>query len=282
MSISMYRSQVSRLEGQVADLRKKDALEAGREASYLAKANSATVAASKSKTVSIISSKLKEADRARKDAAASAQKRAGYAKVIASKGNDLAVARASLAKAEEVKRTKAFKDIERQQNAQARRQKQLDDNVVSSMKASEQGRRPSHNAETFDVFISHASEDKDEVVRELAEKARSAGLRVFYDEMTLKWGDSLRAKIDHGLANSRFGMVILSHAFFAKDWPKLELDGLFGREMAGKSKILPVWHKMTKDEVMEKSPMLGNKLALNTAIHSIDDIVDRLVEAVGD
>ncbi|MCV9999354.1 toll/interleukin-1 receptor domain-containing protein [Pararhizobium sp. YC-54] len=282
MSISMYRSKVSRLEGQIADLRKKDALEAGREASYLIKANSAALAASKGKSVSAISLKLKEADRARKDAAASAQKRSGYAKAIASKSTELATARASLAKAEESKRAKAFKDIERQQNAQARRQKQLNDNLVSSMKASHGDRVSSPNTEAFDVFISHASEDKDEVVRELAAKARSAGLRVFYDEMTLKWGDSLRAKIDHGLANSRFGVVILSHAFFAKDWPKLELDGLFGREMQGKSKILPVWHKLTKDELMEKSPILGNKLALNTAIHTIDDIVDQLVSAVRD
>lgn len=62
----------------------------------------------------------------------------------------------------------------------------------------------------YDVFISHATEDKTEVVRPLAEVLRRLGLRVWYDEYELKLGDSLRRKIDHGLVTSRFGVVVLS------------------------------------------------------------------------
>jgi TIR domain len=70
----------------------------------------------------------------------------------------------------------------------------------------------------WDVFISHASEDKD-FVRPLAEVLQKSGLSVWYDEFALKVGDSLRRKIDEGLAKSRYGIVILSHAFFTKNWP---------------------------------------------------------------
>ena len=61
--------------------------------------------------------------------------------------------------------------------------------------------------EVYDVFISHASEDKEEVVRPLANALRKAGLKVWYDEFELHIGDSLRRKIDQGLAKSRFGIV---------------------------------------------------------------------------
>jgi hypothetical protein len=40
---------------------------------------------------------------------------------------------------------------------------------------------------------------------------------VWFDEFTLKVGDSLRRTIDHGLGYSRFGVVVLSPAFFAKE-----------------------------------------------------------------
>lgn len=63
----------------------------------------------------------------------------------------------------------------------------------------------------FDVFISHAAEDKDAVVRPLALSLQQRGLSVWYDEFELRVGDSLRRKIDSGIARSRFGIVVSSH-----------------------------------------------------------------------
>lgn len=83
----------------------------------------------------------------------------------------------------------------------------------------------------WDVFISHASEDKQSVVRPLAKKLRSLGMRVWVDESELKIGDSLSRKIDEGLAKSRAELVILSKAFFSKKWPEYELRGLNARVM---------------------------------------------------
>ena len=85
----------------------------------------------------------------------------------------------------------------------------------------------------FDVFISHTMEDKADVVRPLATALRDAGLRVWYDEFELKIGDSLRRKIDRGLAASRFGVVVLSQAFFGRRWPEYELDGLVPQTVSG-------------------------------------------------
>lgn len=98
----------------------------------------------------------------------------------------------------------------------------------------------------FDVFIAHASEDKDDVVCELAQALQQADLRVWYDEFELKTGDSLHRKIDKGLANSRFGVIVLSRSFFSKGWTNYELDGLVTRAVTGEQVLLPVWHNVTK------------------------------------
>lgn len=128
----------------------------------------------------------------------------------------------------------------------------------------------------YDFFISHASEDKDDIVRDLAEALRNNGFEVWYDEFELKIGDSLRKKIDYGLSNANYGIVIISPSFVKKNWTEYELNGMVAREMNGHKVILPIWHKITKDEVLRFSPSLADKLALNTSIHTIDDIVENL------
>jgi len=132
----------------------------------------------------------------------------------------------------------------------------------------------------YDVFISHATEDEDEIVRPLANALVSAGLRVWYDEFELRIGDSLRRKIDQGLARSRFGVVVLSKPFFAKNWPQYELDGLVTKEMTGEQVILPLWHGITKREVIEQSPSLADKVARNTADFTIEEIANEIADVI--
>lgn len=132
-----------------------------------------------------------------------------------------------------------------------------------------------------DVFISHASEDKDAIVRPLATALQDRGVTVWYDEFTMRLGDSLRRKIDHGLATCRFGVVVLSEAFFAKDWPQYELDGLVSRQMGGGGQlILPLWHNLSKDQLLAKSPSLADLIALRTSDLTVAEIADQIADAV--
>lgn len=135
-------------------------------------------------------------------------------------------------------------------------------------------------AAEFDVFVSHASEDKDAVVRPLAQALHDSGLRVWYDEFELRIGDSLRRKIDSGIARSRFGIVVLSSAFFAKGWAQYELDGLVTRSVSGKQVLLPLWHGVSKDDVMNQSPSLADKVALRTVDYTISEIAAEIAEVV--
>jgi TIR domain/Protein of unknown function (DUF3606) len=131
----------------------------------------------------------------------------------------------------------------------------------------------------WDVFISHASEDKESVARPLANRLAGFGLKVWLDESELHLGDSLREKIDVGLAQSRFGLVILSPAFFAKIWTKSELDGLVAKEVDGIKVILPIWHKLGHNEVRQQSPILAGRLAATTS-EGLDTVATKIVQAI--
>lgn len=139
--------------------------------------------------------------------------------------------------------------------------------------------KANRNEFEWDVFISHASEDKDDFVRPLADSLRRCGLRVWFDEFTLTVGDGLRRSIDQGLAKSRYGIVVVSPNFLQKEWPQKELDGLAALEIDGVKVILPVWHKITAKEIRACSPMLADRLAALSS-KGIEHVTGELLRAI--
>ena len=110
------------------------------------------------------------------------------------------------------------------------------------------------------MFSSHMPpRTKRGIVRPLAEALDGEGLRVWYDEFELRIGSSIRRAIDRGIAHSRIGVVVLSTSFFGKGWPTYELDGLVTRAVSGEQVLLPVWHGVTKQQVMDFSPSLADQ-----------------------
>jgi Domain of unknown function (DUF1883)/TIR domain len=151
--------------------------------------------------------------------------------------------------------------------------------AADSYSESPEEEAPPPEDKPYDVFVCHASEDKDEIVRPLAHALRDQNLAVWYDEFELKIGDNLRRKIDTGLIRSRFGVVVLSPAFFAHGWRQYELDGLVTKEVSGGEQvILPVWHNVTQADVMGYSPTLAGKLARSTSERSVEEIAAEITE----
>lgn len=128
----------------------------------------------------------------------------------------------------------------------------------------------------YDIFISHASEDKDSLARPLSNALSRKGLLVWFDEQVLKLGDSLQSRIDDGLARSRIGVVILSKHFFKKQWTKKELNGLFALSVGKGRRIIPVWHEISIQTVLENSPMLADSLAIQST-HGVEAISDAIL-----
>jgi hypothetical protein len=168
----------------------------------------------------------------------------------------------------------------------------IKDSIVASVQPRETGasvkahrkkrkkkKKKKEKEKKWDVFLCHASEDKDSFVRPLANALRAEGLRVWFDEFTLRVGDGLRRSIDKGLQESKFGAVVISPSFFQKQWPQRELDGLIAKEIDDRRVILPVWHNVSQIEVREHSITLADRIAVNSA-EGIQAVVAKLLLAI--
>jgi hypothetical protein len=162
----------------------------------------------------------------------------------------------------------------------------LDVLLQSSLAASErndvvESRNSAEVSPLFDVFISHATEDKP-YVEPLVKALEAAGIKVWFDKTALEWGDDLRPSIDLGLANCRYGIVIFSKAFLRKKkWTEYELNSLFALEQPGRKMVLPIWHGITREDVLEYGAGFADRLAKVSSKDSYEDIVESLLALLG-
>jgi len=278
MSVEQTRKILNQLDKEISALEKKSADISKREAK--ARDNATRIAKSIPENASPATLKLKQSQIARQNELANKamKDKANIDKKIADKRKKRGEVLAKLQKEEA---------IEQKRNAKAQAALQRDyeqriDELTEKIQAQVVVESKTHlyteeDSEEYDVFISHASEDKKDFVDGLYQELVNRGVKVWYDAMCIKWGDSLRSKIDEGLRKSRFGIVIISNDYIRKGWTQYELDGLFQREMTGGKTILPIWHKITKDEVQAFSPTLAGRKALNTAMLSTEEIATELI-----
>jgi len=283
MNPSYYQNQINKIEKDITDFQKKIADESKKENEKNKQICSVNRSINKSTSVSTLQSKNRQIQGYQTDIYNCKKKIAEYQKKIADKSIELGKKKQDLRNSEDTeikKQNKQQEDFQRSLQRKIDEQKTQLDILIHQNYSSQ---TTFENVEVkenkrYDFFISHASEDKDDIVRSLAGSLKENGFEVWYDEFELKIGDSLRKKIDVGLTNSRFGIVIISPSFVKKNWTEYELNGMVAREMNGHKVILPICHKISKDEVLKFSPTLADKMALNTPIHSTKDIIKALKE----
>lgn len=295
MSISSITSTITRLQKEISTIAAKVSQETKKEVALYSRINQIQRSITKSTSASSLSSKLSEIERKQKEIASISVTKAALAKKESDKNTALLKARQELAKEEEKERKRIASAKERElkkemelekqrQRAQLEFQRNLNAELsaTSALSRKIELMAPQHQEPEveYDLFISHASEDKEDLVRPLAVALEKLGVKVWYDEFTLKIGDSLRRSIDGGLSNSRFGTVVLSSSFFSKNWTQYELDGMTAKEMDGRKMILPIWHKVTKSEVIKFSPTLADKIALNSSVYSTEEIAQLIADVV--
>jgi len=116
--------------------------------------------------------------------------------------------------------------------------------------------------EPWDIFISHASEDKESFVDPLARRLQELAVRVWYDRFVLIPGDRISEKIAEGLAKSRCGLIVISKSFMGKPWTTYELSGLVNRFVEERTRLIPVWLGITRDDVAAFNPALADLFAI--------------------
>ncbi len=296
MSISTIGSSIQRIQKEIADLHHRISIETKKESDFGGQIGQINRSITKSTSESTLKNKAAEVERKSNEIAKIQVKKAELHKKLSDKESQLLKLRQDLLKEEDKERKKQAEIDERERKKLVELEnKQRREQLAHQKKLQAEIRRTKEMAlntqesiavlnslpdTEYDLFISHASEDKEEFVRPLAETLESLEVKVWYDEFTLKVGDSLRNSIDHGLVKSRFGTVILSAAFCSKNWTQYELNSMVAREMNGHKMILPIWHKISKDEVIKFSPALADKVALNTSTSSIKEIAMALSDVI--
>ena len=277
MSVQSTQSSIERIQREIQSLQRQLTDETSKEASKTGRILQIRKSITSSTSLSSVQTKQREIERIEGEIVNVQKKKADLNKRISDKTSDLHKLQQTLFREQDREQKKFMESIQKREEATRRAQERRFYELAASHNPSPGGVPLGSPPDVmYDAFISHASEDKDDLVRPLAEKLKEAGLSIWYDEFNLTVGDSLRRSIDRGLANSRFGIVVLSPAFFAKNWPQYELDGLVAKEQVGGKVVLPLWHKVSKDEVMARSPTLADRVALNTAMYTIEELAQKL------
>lgn len=280
MSVSSIQSSIKSTQRDIQSAQRKLTDKTKEEAAKTARIASVQKSITKNTSASSLQSKLREIERTQDEIVRIQNAKADATKAVAVKTQRLHSLQQELFKAQQREQGSALNKLKRDQDENAAAQRRQFAQLLATSSIASDRTSGMTSAVEHDVFISHASEDKDEIVRPLAELLRDQGFDVWYDEFQLRVGDSLRRSIDQGLAKSRFGIVVFSPAFFAKNWPQYELDGLVQKEMAGNKVILPIWHKVAKAEVIRYSPSLADKLALNTTTATLDEMVLQIADVL--
>lgn len=271
---TIVESKIKRLSSEITRLETKRSNALKDESSALKKISSANSTLSRTKSQGTISSKLREIERENNKVVKAKEDQAKATKEISKKNTELNRAITELSKIQQKEQEKMLKDQEQKVQKLYSDQNSNIDYIKSETPANEV-------VKEYDVFISHSSDDKDSYVAELASALKAEDVSIWYDSDNIGWGQSIRAEIDKGLANSKYGIVVISPSFIEKYWTNYELDGILNKEgSTGSQMILPIWHNVTADQVQKYSYSLSGKLALNTAINPIDDIVDKVKKLV--
>ena len=286
MSVKQLHTDIITFNKDIVSLQDKYAREKKVESDKRMRIVSIQGSINKNTSVSTVNSKYKQISQLEKEIAQSAMKQASLTKEIARKQKILSDKTASLSN-EQVKEAKKQQEEQKKLHINYERQiKNLRSKI--QMQSIIENSNTSHNlyeqndSIKYDVFISHATEDKEDFVEELVIELQRLDIKVWYDKICIKWGESLRSKIDEGLRNSRFGIVVLSQAYISKGWAQYELEGLFNIEMTNGKTILPIWHNITKSQVLQFSPTIAGRMAMNTTMQTPSEIAQELVQILND
>lgn len=127
--------------------------------------------------------------------------------------------------------------------------------------------------EMYDVFICHASEDKNTIAIPLYEELRKLGINVFLDQEAIQWGDSIIDKINTALKQSKKVVAILSDNSIEKSWPQKEINAVLSQEInSNETKLLPLIFG-NEDEIASKFPyLMKDKLYKTITESSVSNI----------
>ena len=151
-----------------------------------------------------------------------------------------------------------------------------DEAFIDKMNGVEKVEVPKYQAKTlpeYDVFISHANKDKEDLIEELYQSLQKLGISIFYDKESLEWGDNWKERILNGTKKAEFAIIVISENFFDREWTERELSEFLNRQNRnGQKLILPIVHNITMQQLQEKYPNVADIQAINSKDYTCDQI----------
>jgi hypothetical protein len=89
------------------------------------------------------------------------------------------------------------------------------------------------------AFLSYGWEDRD-LAKRIAEALQANGIETWWAEWEVRAGDSLRRKIDEGLANCTDFLVLLTPRSIGKPWVNQEMDAGQVRKIESQARFIAV------------------------------------------
>lgn len=147
---------------------------------------------------------------------------------------------------------------------------------IDKMNGVEKVEVPKYQAKTlpeYDVFISHANKDKENLIEELYQSLLKLGISIFYDKKSLEWGDNWKERILNGTKIAEFAIIVISENFFDREWTERELSEFLNRQNRnGQKLILPIVHNITMKQLQEKYPNVADIQAIDSREYNCDQI----------
>ena len=151
-----------------------------------------------------------------------------------------------------------------------------DRDFIDKMNGVEKVEVPKYQAKTlpeYDVFISHANKDKEELIEELYKSLSKLGISIFYDKESLEWGDNWKKRILNGTKKAEFAIIVISENFFDREWTERELSEFLNRQNRnGQKLILPIVHNITMQQLQAKYPNVADIQAIDSSKYNCDQI----------
>ena len=151
-----------------------------------------------------------------------------------------------------------------------------DEAFIDKMNGVEKVEVPKYQAKTlpeYDVFISHANKDKENLIEELYQSLQKLGISIFYDKESLEWGDNWKERILNGTKKAEFAIIVISENFFDREWTERELSEFLNRQNRnGQKLILPIVHNITMQQLQEKYPNVADIQAIDSSKYNCDQI----------
>jgi TIR domain len=129
-----------------------------------------------------------------------------------------------------------------------------------------------------DVFLCHASGDKQHYARPLAKALATRGVSCWTDEAEIEIGESIIDAVNTGLRLSHFILVIITEESLSRRWPQRELNAALHKEMtSGRTVVLPIL-AIPPERWVEEYPLLADKLFLNWSdgLESLGEAIAKL------